>query len=39
LSPGSFRPETYGNGPNEYDMPVVGNVLWLMAEQAKQPAN
>ena len=36
LSPGSFSPETYGNGPNEYDMPVVGNVLWLMADQAKQ---
>jgi hypothetical protein len=32
---GSFSPNTYGNGPNEYDMPVVGNVLWLMAEQAK----
>lgn len=35
LNAGSFSPEKYGNGPNEYDMPVVGNVLWLIAEQAK----
>lgn len=34
---GSFDPNLYGNcGPNEYDMPVVGNVLRLTAEQAKQ---
>ena len=33
----SFDPNQYGNcGANEYDMPAVGNVLWLMAEQAKQ---
>ena len=33
----SFDPNQYGNcGANEYDMPEVGNVLWLMAEQAKQ---
>lgn len=33
----SFDPNLYGNcGSNEYDMPVVGNVLWLMAEQPKQ---
>jgi hypothetical protein len=33
----SFDPNLYGNcGSNEYDMPVVGNVLWVMAEQAKQ---
>jgi len=33
----SFDPNLYGNcGHNEYDMPVVGSVLWLMAEQAKQ---
>jgi hypothetical protein len=33
----SFDPNLYGNcGHNEYDMPVVGNVLWVMAEQAKQ---
>lgn len=33
----SFDPNLYGNcGPNEYDMPVVGNVLWVIAEQAKQ---
>jgi hypothetical protein len=33
----SFDPNLYGNsGANEYDMPVVGNVLWVMAEQAKQ---
>ena len=32
----SFDPNQYGNcGANEYDMPVVGNVLWLMAIQAK----
>ena len=38
LSIRSFDPNQYGNcGSNEYDMPVVGNVLWLMAEQAKQP--
>jgi len=34
----SFDPNQYGNcGANEYDMPVVGNVLWVMAEQAKRP--
>ena len=34
----SFDPNQYGNcGANEYDMPVVGDVLWVMAEQAKQP--
>jgi hypothetical protein len=33
----SFDPNFYGNcGSNEYDMPVVGNVLWVMAEQEKQ---
>jgi hypothetical protein len=33
----SFDQGQYGNcGANEYDMPVVGNVLWLMAEQAQQ---
>ena len=33
----SFDPNQYGNcGANEYDMPEVGNVLWLMAELAKQ---
>jgi hypothetical protein len=33
----SFDPNLYGNcGHNEYDMPVVGNVLWVMAEQVKQ---
>ncbi len=38
LSLRSFDPNQYGNcGSNEYDMPVVGNVLWVMAEQAKQP--
>jgi hypothetical protein len=32
----SFDPNQYGHcGANEYDMPVVGNVLWVMAEQAK----
>ena len=36
----SFDPNQYGNcGANEYDMPEVGNVLWLMAEQAKQQGN
>ena len=37
LSAHSFKPESYGSA-NEYDMPVVGNVLCLMAEQAKQQA-
>jgi len=35
LQADSFAPQRYGFA-NEYDMPVVGNVLWLMAEQAKQ---
>ena len=35
LNAGSFSPDTYGNGPNEYDMPPTGAVLWLMAEQSK----
>jgi len=33
----SFDPNLHGNcGANECDMPVVGNALWAMAEQAKQ---
>ena len=33
----SFDPNLHGNsGANEYDIPVVGNVLWVMAELAKQ---
>jgi hypothetical protein len=35
LTAKSFDSESYGYA-NEYDMPVVGNVLWVMAEQAKQ---
>jgi hypothetical protein len=31
----SFDPEKYGM-VNEYDMPIVGDVLWLMAEQARR---
>jgi hypothetical protein len=30
----SFDPEKYGM-VNEYDMPIAGDVLWLMAEQAR----
>lgn len=34
----SFDPQLYGNcGSNEYDLPVVGSALWLMAEQAGWP--
>jgi len=37
LQDASFDPNFYGNcGSNEYDMPVVGNVLWVMAEQSPQ---
>jgi hypothetical protein len=35
LTAKSFKPESYGY-VNEYDMPIVGNVLWVMAEQAKK---
>lgn len=32
----SFDPKHYGSA-NEYDLPAAGSVLWLTAEQAKQP--